>query len=493
YWDHCYFRDPPYYPSQPDRGTARRSLAVLSRVCKSFKDVALDVLWAELENLQPLFHLNSNLKLTTQRPVTAADWSVFERYAPRVRVLGDVRSDIFGGIRADFVYAIMSFSSQSLLLPNLRALCCGGCPRNLHPCMRYLLGPNLSYLHLASNQADFWTHIMSSLVSGLCRHSPRLEFVKLHPTSSKVTEVTLHGLLFLRKIRLGLRGNEDLSYLYRIVGLQELHIQIMKPYARVKSQFRTSCLDKLVISVSDFEAFDGDMTEGWIIPCRQLQLVPHDVETSLSVERTLRKLTDRVLFDDLECITLYASTHIGEAFTVHTFTPLMRFSGLKEVDLSTWCMSLLDDDGLGSIVKSWPCLERLELGNKVIWDEDAPMITFRGLVTLLSSCPNLRTLGLVFDATNVDPITAEKPGGGVCNTNITTFSVGGSPIKRPLLVAVALEAVLPCLRKFKIEGNEYDLWEERGSDRNLQQARWEEVSEYIGVLPLIRQHQSSRV
>jgi hypothetical protein len=40
---------------QPERGVARRSLVALSCVCRSFKDVALDILWAELENLEPLF------------------------------------------------------------------------------------------------------------------------------------------------------------------------------------------------------------------------------------------------------------------------------------------------------------------------------------------------------------------------------------------------------------------------------------------------------
>jgi hypothetical protein len=49
YWNH--------YSHQPraERRVARRFLATLSRVCRSFRDVALDVLWAELESLEPLF------------------------------------------------------------------------------------------------------------------------------------------------------------------------------------------------------------------------------------------------------------------------------------------------------------------------------------------------------------------------------------------------------------------------------------------------------
>ncbi|KAG0695997.1 hypothetical protein DFH29DRAFT_764323, partial [Suillus ampliporus] len=91
---------------------------------------------------------------------------------------------------------------------------------------------------------------------------------------------------------------------------------------------------------------------------------------------------------------------------------------------------------------SWPRLECLRLGTRYCWSTP-PKITLRGIVTLLSSCPKLRGLGLVFDATTVDPLTDEKLGGGVCNTNITSFDVGSSPIERPLQVAVALSAILP--------------------------------------------------
>lgn len=34
---------------------ARGSLAALSQVCRSFKDIALDTLWIKLDNLEPLF------------------------------------------------------------------------------------------------------------------------------------------------------------------------------------------------------------------------------------------------------------------------------------------------------------------------------------------------------------------------------------------------------------------------------------------------------
>ncbi|KAG0700958.1 hypothetical protein DFH29DRAFT_806899, partial [Suillus ampliporus] len=117
--------------------------------------------------------------------------------------------------------------------------------------------------------------------------------------------------------------------------------------------------------------------------------------------------------------------------------------------------------------------------NQKSWDIK-PMITFRGLVTLISSCPNLRKLGLVFDATTVDLPTAEKPGGGVCNTNITTFDVGCSPIEHPLPVAVALSAILPCVGQFNTE------LVELVEDKEERQTKWDEVSKFISVLASVR-------
>ncbi|KAG1738772.1 hypothetical protein EDB19DRAFT_883075 [Suillus lakei] len=108
------------------------------------------------------------------------------------------------------------------------------------------------------------------------------------------------------------------------------------------------------------------------------------------------------------------------------------FSGLRKVNLSLFCMSWLDEDVLGSIVMSWPRLECLDLRTAYYW-QTPPKVTFQGLVALLSSCPNLRRLGLLFNATRIEPPTAEKPGGGVCNIDFTTFWVGRSLIKQPLI------------------------------------------------------------
>lgn len=376
---------------------------------------------------------------------------------------------------------MMGFCSQSLLVPNLRTLYCKGYHHGLHLCMRYLLGPNLVYLLFVPPSEGLGSNNMPSALSDIHRYSPQLEvveFVGPHAMCPPVgSELALCGLTRLRKVTLVAQTRGDFSWLSRLVGLQELRITFTGILPPLISQFRTSYLDKLVIHSFSLTS-SGDSVAGWVVPCRQLQLIPVCAESAVAMECALRKLDKCLLFDVLEHILLDVTfkpvDHIDNAFTLQTFTPLMRFSGLKEVDLSTFCMSLLDDDALGSIVKSWPHLECLQLGNKCFW-QLPPKITFRGLVALLSTCSNLRKLGLVFDATKIDSPAAEKLGLGVCNTNITSFHVGCSPIEQPLQVAVALSAVLPCLREFS---GVLSLLS-RGLDQVARVAKWEEVSEYI--------------
>ncbi|KAG1736430.1 uncharacterized protein EDB91DRAFT_1055617, partial [Suillus paluster] len=468
-----------------------QTLVALSCVCRSFTDVALDVLWAELEDLEPLFTclprdlwtMTSDRKLLIRRPVTTTDWSVFKRYASRVRVLGRTHLNPFGGVDAEFIYAVTSFSSQSLLVPNLRILDCRICPRDLHPCMRYLLSPTEP-------------------------QPPQLQVIGLHVTSPQVMELALCGLPHLREVSLTttMLSSETLSHLSRLTGLQKLDICVTGRSRGVQSQFCTSSLDILAINSSTL-TFSGHMVKGWVVPCRDLTLEFSIAETALAVERALHTLHNRLFCDTLERILVYGHTdnHVNDvdyAFNLRTFTPLMHFSCLKTVDLPSFCMSLLDDDALSSIVKSWPHLEYLDLGTTYV-SQIPPKITFQGIVTVVSSCPHLRNLALVFDATKVDPPTAENPGGGVCNTYITTFDAGWSPIEQPLQVAVALSAILPCLRNIDVEldfndelssedGSDGEL-EEGVSDRKARKTKWKEVSGYIGVLTLVRQQGGSHV
>ncbi|OJA15994.1 hypothetical protein AZE42_10253 [Rhizopogon vesiculosus] len=254
-----------------------------------------------------------------------------------------------------------------------------------------------------------------------------------------------------------------------------LHLQEVSLIADKAFRFRTSTLDILRIQSSTLTS-TRNMVEQWFAPCKQLHLISTTAETARVTERVLCELNNRILCDGLEEFrynTIHVADSIDYAISLHTFTPLMPFSSLKIVDLAAFCTSLLDDNALGSIVNSWPRLEELYLGIK-FGSRIAPKITFQGFLTVLSSCLNLREFGLAFDATTPDLPIAEKPGGWVCNTNITTLHVGFSPIEQPPQVAVVLSVILPCLTEINVE--HYDA---NSRNRGAREAKWAEVLKYI--------------
>ncbi|OJA18012.1 hypothetical protein AZE42_08959 [Rhizopogon vesiculosus] len=241
---------------------------------------------------------------------------------------------------------------------------------------------------------------MSSIISGPGRHSPPLKVIALHQAPAQVSEIALCGLSHLQRV----------SFTFRIDDA---------------FQFRTSStLDIPDVHSSTFNLC-VELVDQWVVPCKHLYLYTKFAVTAPAVEHALYKLNNRVLCDDLEEYQLFTLDHVNYYINMHSAYTLMRFFSLKS---------------------SWPYLERLNIGTTYVCTA-RPKIAFQGLVTVL----NLKTLSLVFDATKLHPLTTEKPGGGVCNTNITTFDVGCSPIDEPLQVAVALSAILPWLTEINAE------------------------------------------
>lgn len=128
-----------------------------------------------------------------------------------------------------------------------------------------------------------------------------------HATSPQVSELALYGLTHLQEVSLALFSNNALSGPRGLVGLRVLDIRIAVPLTRVKSQFRTFSLDKLIVHSFDL-ILSGNLIEGWVILCRRLQLVSdHRPALPVQAERS----------DPLECIldVLKSGEHIDYAFS----------------------------------------------------------------------------------------------------------------------------------------------------------------------------------
>jgi len=137
---------------------------------------------------------------------------------------------------------------------------------------------------------------------------------------------------------------------------------------------------------------------------RGAALISNISRNSASVENVLRKLSDHALCDGLEVSNYTHPRVFHNHYTFHTstltiflriFTALLRFSGLKRIIFRHFvCRGLMRCSWF--IVKSLPHLEELVIGTRYFWV--TPPNIIKGIVTVLSSCPNLRVLGFVFDA-----------------------------------------------------------------------------------------------
>ncbi|OAX39130.1 hypothetical protein K503DRAFT_865646 [Rhizopogon vinicolor AM-OR11-026] len=69
--------------------------------------------------------------------------------------------------------------------------------------------------------------------------------------------------------------------------------------------------------------------------------------------------------------------------------------------------------------------------------------TFHGLISLLELCPRLHYFDLNIDASKLDCLQGDKPGGGVCNRLVKRAKLIDSPVGDPEVVARILLDILP--------------------------------------------------
>ncbi|KAH7928585.1 hypothetical protein BV22DRAFT_969227, partial [Leucogyrophana mollusca] len=123
--------------------------------------------------------------------------------------------------------------------------------------------------------------------------------------------------------------------------------------------------------------------------------------------------------------------------------PLFAFPNLTTLVLGFSITLWMDDNALEDMAKAWPRLQTLDI-TRFDGRGKTSGITFEGLFSLLRFCRDLKTLGIVIDATVIHPrwLTPDET---VQNTLIRKINVDNSVIKQPAYVAAILSAVLPSL------------------------------------------------
>ncbi|KAH7930960.1 hypothetical protein BV22DRAFT_19209 [Leucogyrophana mollusca] len=440
----------------------RKSLAALARTCCAFRDPALDLLWARLHTFNPLIQClpgvwelhsppNSGPIIKLRRPILAADWRIFHKYARRVRALGGGYVNK-GSSRIDtsVMHALCSYPSLSTpILPNLRYLYWDDSRKELFPFLRFFLTPSLVRLELS---LDSWTDSKLTTLSSLGALCPALkEYYCPNPRAIAMPAISESILQWekLEVLETGIPSSEALRHLSLSAYLKHLIVHLPPDLSAAvpRASFGAS-LPSVTLLASTLSHCTRFVEQIKLSP-QTVRIVLYHPSSEHLAQAFLTSLASRLSADTTQRITIeHYNCDISEidkpenVWGWATMIPFTSFGNLRTLNIKSFCSSGLDDDDLDRLASSWPLLETFILGTEHNWYTPAKL-THRGLLALLSRCPRLRSLGLVFDATTIGPPSLDKPGCGAMNVNITTLDVGNSAVGEALFVAAFLSAILP--------------------------------------------------
>ncbi|KAG1739868.1 uncharacterized protein EDB91DRAFT_1134212 [Suillus paluster] len=476
---------------------------MLARTCSALSEASLDVLWSELDSLHPLascIYIANTMTLSDEHIAEAADdpkpdLSIFYKYAHRVRKLdlsGQQRFLRRGGYPSlpEDLGALLYYPLNSPILPNLRHLAWApGMGFNL---LRHLLGPHLLSLKIPAHRWSSASNLFSlTKVPGLC---PKIRSLTLQVNSwdGHLETESVQSTQYISQVICSWEKLEELDCnpmtcdgVLRLSGLASLRI--------LRLQVTTSSIVDLPpdsLSFPSLHTFQGTCSSEIIEVL--LRLVSRD-----TLHHELRNFSlhlPPLLGDDPYNIS-------------DMLQPLFHCCELRTLSIRMTSPFTLSDGDLRMMAAAWPQLEELELidlrprarhtltaltqqllqhttnvgpgqpnqapqppvvhvnqhhaipittllGNPVFPGFFPPdhffpsrsrttEITFHGLISLLQLCPNLYYFDLALDATKLDGLQGDRPGGGVCNRLVKHAKLVDSPIGDPEVVAHILLDILP--------------------------------------------------
>ncbi|KAG2345077.1 hypothetical protein BDR05DRAFT_988950 [Suillus weaverae] len=543
----------------------RCTFAMLARTCSALSEASLDVLWSELDSLRPLascIYAANSMPLSDELTIeadddTRPDFSVFDKYAHRVRKLDLSGQQRFlrrnGGYPSltEDLGALLYYPLNSPLLPNLRHLAWApGMGLNL---LRHLLGPHLLSLKIPSHRwSSASTLFALTKIPGLC---PKIRSLTLqvHSWDGHIdSELTQSTHCISRVIGSWAKLEELDCNPMTSEGL--LHLSGMKSLRILRLQVNTASVIELPPDSLSFPSlhtfqFQTDTLDTAITLMKAMNSYPTSLKIDVFAGRSRRGTCSPEVVGVLLClVSRDASYRELRHFSLNLpfllgdnpdnvsemLRPLFACRELRTLSIRMSSPFTLGDDDLETMAHAWRLLEEIELIdlrpritthtpplpppplplnpqlplppiataglghpnlapqpsviNITTQQHAVPImplplanagqanqfpylpvftipppvfpafpppdlffpirsrtaeITFRGLISLLKLCPNLYYFDLALDATKLDDLQGDKPGGGVCNRLVKYARLIDSPIGDPEVVARILMDILP--------------------------------------------------
>ncbi|KAG1808278.1 uncharacterized protein BJ212DRAFT_1485214 [Suillus subaureus] len=463
---------------QEDYGplSSRATLASLARTCKIFKEPALDILWKDIDGLEPLISClvaclpkgisdkNTRGTLTIKRPLLNREWSLINRYTQRIHSLRVFATQL-DTIDNRVVQALIS--APSPLLPNLHDLSWRDDRECFIPLLRTLLSPTITLLKLDSSFSSLPSFAKAALLASLGARCPCIRELECFYDGVDSEEITdaiceaLCGLKELLRLETDVFNTRILPHLAFLPSLEYLHFVLSvydadEPQPNCVSTF-SSHFDQVRFTIPTPFVLSQCLNNVHFLSCRSVTVgVDYDdtpynpldaTDLISSFSKCFSPALEKIHFEfEFPFSSIVEEDILADPiFALHfdAIAPLLSFSHLTDLDLDWICASAVDDASLKTMAQSWPHLENFSFGSSARWLVP-PSLTFVGFVHLIHHCRHLHSIALPFCACPVDA-NSEPFSETIPNEKITTLFVGVSPIVDPISVACQLHTLLPKL------------------------------------------------
>ncbi|TFK87886.1 hypothetical protein K466DRAFT_645714 [Polyporus arcularius HHB13444] len=397
-------------------------------VCKAWSEVALDILWRDVDDLPRMLHLLAPTEACPQgqrfcRPLEPSDWLRFMRYAGRVRKLA-VTPDIDKYLQEPLVFDEIARARTTLhLFPRLSSLTWTS--ENGER-----LRVSLMFMH--ENIKGF-----AVLLTPSVNYSFKVYFQEITLRMPKITQLDLRFSFPVRDIE-----RELCELLGALPKLEEI---ILPKYT-----FTTNLIEALsrkeALRIVQFEFIphqgSGDVADvqEWK-PVLQEGAFPalYDFNVNVRLPAMLRFMNDPFFPSNLRCLYVHlielatpqcvrdfflavAETcpHLtnlvldysgeptpyvfrsvvpeDELITWETLRPLLKCSQLTSFHLDWSTPLAISQEDIEELASSWPQLEVLGLNVSPMPSAEPPSLTLHALIPFAKHCPDIRELGLYIDA-----------------------------------------------------------------------------------------------
>ncbi|KAI0090318.1 hypothetical protein BDY19DRAFT_765822 [Irpex rosettiformis] len=404
-------------------GLTPSTVASLSRTCRSFHEIAEDVLWRRLNGLTALMHCfghgvcghSAGPYYFTKYP-EGHDWQKFNRRARRVQSLALGQSfDAEAELQALQVLDLCRPDPKVAILPNLRELrWCDLRETSLRYVSLFVHPGLVNFNALVIGNP----RVLSETIAFLSVAAPGLRSLRISPGAPEHEHPGIVGALGRMLTsspclaELSVRAPVCAATLPLLAHHPRLEVLSVRVASSLDSSvFRATADIPTFRSLRRLTALAESVDD--VVPLLNMvespnfsSLVVHlkIQPTTTSLHHLFRVISRHRSFQSLNILVTPSNKHRSlvtplqtsqqYVLTPSSFRYLLGLSKLTHL-IITQIPTLSDDQLVNNMASAWPCLERLSLGTAARLEN--PGLSLESIRGLVCACPRLGELGLAFN------------------------------------------------------------------------------------------------